>query len=186
MYYSLGVDGDENVYMEKKPGLNGHVELAMGRSWDVEKDAIELPYRFTMTVDEDAEPVLYGWYPGSDLMQERLVEVLRSVGVDNLQTSPAEILREDTQEEVQGYVALNIVGRVSCADLKSSRTSPLANVYYFHNLVIDPKRTQGLLMFRVDESPMIVLVHEKVAKAIQAGNFLGLTLEPVSETAPVP
>src|SRR5437667_12317257 len=102
MYYSLGVDGDENVYMEKKPGLNSHVELAMGRSWDVEKDAIELPYRFTMTVDEDAEPVLYGWYPGSDLMQERLVEVLRSVGVDNLETFPAEIVPEGTQEKVLG------------------------------------------------------------------------------------
>ena len=36
-------------------------------------------------------------------------------------------------------------------------------------------------MFRVAESPMIVLVHEKVAKAIEAVKFLGLTLERVSE-----
>jgi len=165
-------------------GLNSHVELAMGRLWSVEKDEIELPYRYTMSVVEGEVPRFYGWYPGSDLMQERLVDVLRSAGVNNLQTFPVEIIREGTDEKVPGYVVVNIVGRVSCADIGLSKTEPLADVYYFHNLVIDPKRTSGLLVYRVNESPMIVLVHENVAKAIEEGNFLGLTLEPVSETAP--
>src|SRR5437016_13393522 len=117
MYYSLSTDGAENVYMEKETRLNAHIGLGMGQLWDIEKDGIKLPYRFTMSVDEGETPNLYGWYPGSHLMQERLVQVLRSAGADNLQTFPAEILREGTNERVSGYVVVNIVGRVSCADL---------------------------------------------------------------------
>jgi hypothetical protein len=182
VYYRLHTDGDENVYMKKQRGLNSHVELGMGIMWDVKKDDIELPYRYIMTVVENETPRLYGWYPGSDLMQERLVKILSDAGVDNLQVFPAEIRHADTNENVPGYVTVNIVGRVSCANMAHSDASPLANVYYFHDLVIDPSRTRGLLMFRVHESPMIVLVHEQVAKAIQAADVYGLTLEPLSES----
>jgi len=183
MYYRLSTDGMDTVYTGKEPGCNSHVGLAMGRAWDVAKDEIDLPYRFEMSVAEGQTPKLYGWYPGSDLMQQRLVDVLRSAGVDNLQTFPAVIKREDNGEDVPGYVVVNIVGRISCAVLGQSDTSPLADVYYFNDLTIDPRRTQGMLMFRLDESPMVVLVHEKVAKAIEAAGFLGVTLEAVKESA---
>lgn len=184
MYYHLSTDGNDTVYMGKKPGCNSHIALAMGRAWDVVKDEIDLPYHFEMSVAEGQTPQLYGWYPGSDLMQQRLVDVLHSAGVDNLQTFPAEIRQKDTGEEVLGYTVVNIVGRVPCAVLDQSNTSPLADVYYFHDLTIDPSRTQGMLMFRLDESPMIVLVHEKIAEAIKNGGFLGVTLEEVKEHAP--
>lgn len=183
MYYRIHTDGADNVYMEKEDGLNSHIELAMGQLWDVKKDEIDLPYRFTMSVDAGKEPRLYGWYPGSDLMQKRLVDVLRSAGVDNLQTFPTEIRHEGTNEEVLGYVAVNIVGRVSCIDLESSEAEPfVGEELYIKKLVIDPAKARGALMFRLHESSMIVLVHEKVAQAIKAGGFLGLTLEPVAET----
>jgi len=181
MYFILGTDGRDNVYMQKERGLNSHIELATGQDWDVAKDEIDLPYRFTMSVVEGQEPKFYGWYPGSDLMQEKLVATLRTAGVDNLTTFPTEVRHEDTDEPIPGYVTTNIIGRVSCANDASSKSEPLANVKYFHKLVIDPNRTRGLLMFRVDESPMLVLVHQCVAEAIKAGGFLGLTLEPVDE-----
>lgn len=184
MYYHLNTDGNDTVYMSKEPGLNAHIGLAMGRAWDVVKDEIDLPYRFEMSVAEGQTPQLYGWYPGSNLMQQRLVDVLRSAGVDNLQTFPVEIRQKDTGEEVPGYTVVNIVGRVSCAVLDKSDATPLADVYHFDKLTIDPNKTQGKLMFRLDESPMIVLVHEKVAEAIKNGGFLGVTLEEVKERAP--
>jgi hypothetical protein len=168
--------------MREQPGINSHVELGMGIFWDVKENDIELPFRYTMTVVENEKPKFYGWYPGSDLMQERLVKILNDAGVDNLQIFSADIRHADTGEKVRGYVTVNIVGRVSCANIAQSDASPLANVYYFHDLVIDPSRTRGLLMFRVHESPMIVLVHEQVAKAIEAADVSGLTLEPISES----
>ena len=169
--------------MAKERGLNSHVELAMGRLWDVQTDDIDLPYRYTMRVVSGQTPRLYGWYPGSDLMQQRLVDTLQHSGVDNLQLFPAQIRRQDTNEEVDGYVTVNIVGRLACAAMSESKTSPLADVHYFHELTIDPRKTHDLLMFRLQESPMLVLVHERIAKAIEVGGFEGLTLQPVRETA---
>lgn len=182
MYYSLDTDGQENTYMKKERGLNSHINLGMGRMWDIDADTITLPYRYTMSVVEGEEPQLYAWYPGSHLMQKKLVNVMLSSGVDNLQTFPAEIQQEDTGEAVPGYVVVNIVGRVPCADMARSEHEPLADVHYFHNLTINPSLTRGLLMFRVHESPMIILIHEKVVRAIEGDGFLGLNLEPVPET----
>jgi hypothetical protein len=182
MYYVLGTDGRDNVHMAKEEGLNYHVELAMGIPWDVKNDAIKLPYRYRMAVVAGQTPRLYGWYPGSDLMQQELVDVLQSSGVDNLQLFQTEIRREDTNEEVPGYITVNIVGRIACAAMSKSKTSPLADVSYFHDLTINPRKTRGQLMFRLHESPMLVLVHESVAKAIESKNFLGLTLQPVAES----
>jgi hypothetical protein len=184
MYYILDTDGLDNIYMQKETGLNSHIGLAMGKLWDVQKDEIDLPYRYTMSVDAEEEPRFYGWYPGSSLMQERLVETLRSAGVDNLQTFPAEIRHEDTNEVVQGYVAVNIIGRVSCANLSQSKAEPLiGESKYIEKLVIDPAKARGALMFRLHESSMIVLVHEQVVQVIKAGGFLGLTLEPIAEAS---
>jgi len=187
MYYSLDTDGLDNVYMEKEVGQNGHINLGMGRMWDVAENAINLPYRFTMVpstaVREGAAPSLYGWYPGSHLMQQRLVDVLRGAGVDNLQTFASEVRRQDTNEAVPGYVVENIVGRVACARMKESTKEQLiGHAYVFQNLIIDPKQIGDLLIFRLHQSPMVVLVHERIARAIEAGNFLGLTLEAVAET----
>jgi hypothetical protein len=181
MYYVLDTDGRENVLMTKEQGLNSHVELGMGISWDVNNDGITLPYRYQMTVATGQTPRLYGWYPGSDLMQQELVDTLQSVGVDNLQLFPTEIRRADSDEEILGYVTLNIIGRIACAAMTQSTSSPIADVSYFHHLVINPKKIQGQLMFRVHESPMIVLVHESIAAEIEKRKFIGVTLKKVAE-----
>lgn len=154
----------------------------MGRMWDIEKDRINLPYQFTMSVGRGEQVRFHAWYPGSHLMQDRFIEVLQAVGVDNLQIFPARIVREDTQEEVPGFSVVNIIGCVSCADMGRSEAEEFVGVHYFHDLVIDPKRVGNLLMFRVDESPMVVLVHEKVANAIRLGDFPGMVLEPTTES----
>jgi hypothetical protein len=179
----LDTDGRDNVYMAKEVGLNSHINLAMGIPWDVAGDEVDLPYRYSMSVVEGQEPRLYGWYPGSHLMHQRLVDVLHTAGVNNLQLFPAEVVREGTSESVPGYVTVNVVGRVSCAVMSKSTTTPLADVHYFHDLVIDAAKAKGLLMFRLDESPMLVLVHEQVANAVARERFAGLTLTQVAEAS---
>lgn len=151
----------------------------MGKLWDVVGDRIKLPYRYTMRVAIDEEPRFYGWYPGSDLMTQSLVDLLLRNGVDNLQIFPCEIKREKTEEEITGFSTVNIVGRVSCANLSQSSSMPVADSHYFERLVIDIEKTNGQLVFRVDESPMVVLVHEKIANAISNSDIFGLSLEPV-------
>lgn len=50
----------------------------------------------------------------------------------------------------------------------------------FTRLTIDPGRAQGLLMFRLAESLIDVIVHEKVARAIAAGQFSAVALTGVT------
>ena len=85
-----------------------------------------------------------------------------------------------TGETFENYLAVNVVGLVSCADLAKSDARPLAHVQYFLKLEIDPGKPRDALMFRLAESPMEIIVYEKVAKAIKKGRFTGIVLEPVS------
>lgn len=182
MYFHMQTDGNENIYFKKQRRQNAHVDLGSGILLDIEEDDIELPYKYKMMISEGQEPDFYGWFPGVDLMHEQFIKLLVESGVDNLQVFPAEIRHPITDEIVPGYATVNIVGHVSCANIEESDTAPLADVYYFENLVIDPTRTQGLLIFRVEESPMVVLVHESLAKKIQAANIRGILLDAVSES----
>jgi hypothetical protein len=181
MYFSLNMDPAANVYMRKETGLNSHVNLMIGRRYDIVENEIELPYRYIMTVSEGQTPLMYGYYSGAFLMQLRLAQVLRSAGVDNLQLFPANIRREDAADEISGYTTFNVVGRIACAALKKSKSMPVANSKFFTDLTIDPAKTSGQLMFRLHESPLLVLLHESVAKLIEAENFLGVVLKPIKE-----
>jgi hypothetical protein len=58
---------------------------------------------------------------------------------------------------------------------------PLANVKYYADLVIFPSKTHGQRMFRLDDAPQVILVHESVATAIRNAGFKGLTLTAVAE-----
>lgn len=171
----MTTDGEENTYMEKETCLNSHIALFMGRLWDKTKDNISLPYRYTMSVDDEECPNLYGWYPGPSLMQRELVELLESLGVDNLQTFPTDIRHEGTGEPVPGYVVVNIIGRISCGVSPSKDRD-------FNKSKIDNAKTRGALMFRLDESPAVILVHENIANAVCAAGFVGLTFEAVDES----
>jgi hypothetical protein len=58
---------------------------------------------------------------------------------------------------------------------------PIANLQYFNELTIYPSKTGGQLIFRLKESPMLVLIHETVAKAIESQNFPGVVLLAIAE-----
>jgi len=182
MYYLLDVDRIlMNVYVKK----DSH-DFVMMIDGSPLADDIEVPFHFRMEADEDEngeleEPCMYAYFPNVRLMQKKLVETLRSAGVDNIQTFPAVITHPETNNTYDDYLAVNIIGMVSCANVEASTTSPLADVYYFHNLVIDPQKVKDLLIFRLAESQINVIIHEKVAREIEKGDFEGIVLEPLQE-----
>jgi hypothetical protein len=147
----------------------------------VDENSLTLPWPLTVEVDPEEGLEMSDYYPGAKIMSKRLVETLRSTGVDNLQTFEAEIKNSETGEMIDDFVVVNVVGMVSCADEDASDASPLADVSFFHTLVIEPSRAKSFLMFRLSESRMDVIVHESVAKAIQLGNFTDVILEPLGE-----
>lgn len=67
---------------------------------------------------------------------------------------------------------------VECAKLDESEKLPLGGGFYFQNLGIDPEQTHDLLVFRLKESLMDIIVHEKVAKKLEEKQIRGITLTP--------
>lgn len=184
MYFRLRTDvADMSQYWERSN--NVHVRLGRGRAVDVSEDAIDLPFRFTVTYSPgtDGAPKvqpLFDYVSNVKTMHGRLVTALQQAGVDNLQIFPAVVVDAVSGIEYQDYVVANVIGVVSCADLSRSSGEPIANAYYFNQLKIDPSRAHDLFLFRLKESLIEIVVHQKVAEAIERAGFRGIVLEPAS------
>lgn len=158
---------------------SGHSGQSMIRGTAIARP-MTLPLNYTMEHDEDSLPLMYAFFPNVNLMSARFVQTLASVGVDNLQLFPARITDPDTGAVYDDYFAVNVIGLVECADMDKSDHMPLADLFFFHELVIHPEKTLGLPLFRLAESPIDIIVHERIAQAIRDANFPEIVLEPVS------
>jgi hypothetical protein len=177
MYHRL--DCDLNLDSgDISPVENVTQTLLKGRP--VDPATLVLPWPFTLKLAAERKLSLSDYYSGTNLMSQRLVDVLLACGVDNLQIFPAAISRADDAETIPDYCVVNVLGLVAAADPGKSKSRPLANVKFFEKLAVDPARARGLLMFRLAESLTDIIVADSVAQAIKAGDFTDVTLEPVS------
>lgn len=136
------------------------------------------------------EPLIFGLnptYPGQmlalykgsiPLIRQDLLDVLVSVGVDNLEIFNA-ILKDPIQnKEHHEYKAFNVIGLVSCLDRKrsiigESNESHMINVD-IRNLVIDESKTGDLLMFRLAEAVNAIVVHRTIKEAVELRAIPGM------------
>jgi uncharacterized protein DUF1629 len=99
-----------------------------------------------------------------------LLRCLQGAGVDNLQVFHA-ILRNDAGREWRDYFAVNVLGAVSCM-AKSTEATRVAErpsgmpFMKVHKLVMDPARAAGLELFRLAESPTMLLMHQRLLDAL--------------------
>ncbi|MFI3186415.1 MAG: hypothetical protein QX198_10595 [Methylococcaceae bacterium] len=115
------------------------------------------------------------------LMTHRLYRTLLNAGVCNIDVYTANITDKDTGETYEGYVAFNIIGAISAADLsKSVFEAPdgfLVSID-FTSLTIDQRKPRGAMLFRLAESVNGIVVHESVKNAIEAAGIDTLTFIP--------
>ena len=182
MYYRMNSDpATQNIFLQRE-----------SHPFDMMIDGAPLPddtatpFEFSMEVDLDEdggveEPHLFPFIREPCVMSSSFLATLRGAGVDNIQAFPAVLTNTRTRRQYNGYFAANVIGMVACANIAESNATPLADVYFFHDLVIDPRKTHDLLLFRLAESQMEIIVHEKVARAIRAAGHAGIVLEPLAE-----
>lgn len=151
--------------------------LARGEPYDASPD--ELPARFSYSRPGDKP--LAAYYSGKCLMLRALVEALQGAGADNLQIFPAVLTEKTTAEVCEDYCVVNVIGKVAAADMKQSQAISLGEGHVFTRLTVDPGKARGLLMFRLAESLVDVIVHQRVAQAVAAGQFRGVLLTPVTD-----
>jgi len=101
------------------------------------------------------------------LMSKRFLEIIQGAGVDNVQAFPVVIESEVDGTKWGDYFAVNILGRISCAELdKSEYTEIMPGHYRFRELAIDAEKTKGALLFRLQEHTPTILMHKTVGKYI--------------------
>ena len=118
------------------------------------------------------------------LMSKRFLEILQGAGVDNLQVFPAIVKSEEDESVWNDYFAVNILGMISCADLsKSTYDEIMPGHYIFDELAIFPEKTNGALLFRLQEHSPTIIMHRDIGVYIKSQDphktLLGWTVEKI-------
>lgn len=130
---------------------------------------------------EAAEPREFLGVP--PIMSERLAKVVAACGVTNVDFYDAVLRSSDGKTVLRGYKAFNLVGLVAAADMRATRfaaSNPSRSTdASIESLAIDPEKTAGRLMFRLEENTSTIVVHDAVRTAIEnAGIANVLFVEP--------
>jgi hypothetical protein len=135
-----------------------------------------VPQPIRIPLDKRSGPVMPDLLAGLPIFSTRMVEVLQGAGVRNLDLYDVEVVDEVRGKTYTHYKAVNIVGRVSCADLEKSEYEPgyKPPLMEFGKLVLDESKTMGLPMFRLAESVQFILVSDAVKQAIEAAKLVGV------------
>ncbi len=174
-------DEDDYTDVGKYPAIDGVTTWADGRRFDKE---IPQPLKFEWEPSSSGPKLAY--YKNTiPLLRKDVFEALRAAGVDNLDAYRAEIRDAGTGQADTTYVAVNVIGLVSAADLaKSDHADPSGGRLIdmdFESLAIDPSKAKGMKMFRLAECVTGVLIHKSVKEHLESKGGFGLTFVPPSE-----
>ncbi|MDH5546768.1 MAG: hypothetical protein OEZ43_14340 [Gammaproteobacteria bacterium] len=114
------------------------------------------------------------------LFSKKLIDILESEGVDNLQKYPA-VLHGKNGELFENYFAVNIVGTVLCADLGKSTYLPDSDppLMEFSNLVIDSSLVHSQQLFRLGENTLYIIVNQKLGDRLSGESLVGVFLNQI-------
>ncbi len=179
-YWMLGVqapDGSRRAAIGTQPDLSeqhGLLNWYSGASFDV-----EIPTPLEFHLDPDAGDYLTDFFPPPiPLMSVRMVRALSDAGVENIESYEATLLDDSGAPVGEEYVAVNIVGRIACADLEESDCEvddpddPVG--VEFDSLVIDDDKAEGALFFRLHEAVNGIVVHDAVKQRLEGAGLRGI------------
>lgn len=88
---------------------------------------------------------------------------LVSIGIDNIGVHPVEIRDTVNNKTIDGYVLLNIIGKVASADMERSDYKTIGdNMNIINKLVIDPSKANGLDLFLEAKDTDCIVISERV------------------------
>ncbi|MGH8622234.1 MAG: imm11 family protein [Burkholderiales bacterium] len=178
MHYALEYDylqDDRGGYLEIHDGLEfeGLDSWSLGRLWP--NAVVPKPIVVDLVPIEGYTGAPNDMYDENMcLMSDRMVAVLQSAGVDNLDLYPASLRNAETGESYP-FQAVNIIGAVRAADLKQSvwhsHDGDALFDTEFDSLVVNENGVRDLLMFRMAENTGVILIAEKIKRVLEASKF---------------
>jgi hypothetical protein len=163
VYYVLDKDLDINIVggvKEDDPGFG----LKYSRGQEIELS--ELPQNLIVKIEFGPKTLPdYFELGGTPIVSNKFSDILRSVGVDNVQLFSTKVQMPD--QVLAGYSVLNVIGRISCINLnKTNCTKHRNRIVRINNLVLDEDNIHGFKMVRPHEFELMILVSEDVKNAI--------------------
>jgi Immunity protein family (Imm11) len=195
MYYALSPTADKDGDMMAliwKPDTRGRTWIT-GAKYN--SDAATPPHKrpppepVQLTIDKSRQKAPFPTFLRMPvpLMHNKLLEVVRGAGVDNIDAYRAELFYPDGKLASSDYHAFNLLGLVKAADLGKSKFDPEQPnrmvAMGFDSLVIDPNAAQALLMFRLAENASTIVIHERVKAAIEAAGIELVAMHRTEEIA---
>lgn len=107
---------------------------------------------------------------------------LTEIGINNIEAKQVIIQDNVNDKTYDDYLLLNIIGRVSCADMSKSEYHSLGDgMHIMNTLVIDSSKTQGMELFLVHEDTGCVVVSERVHDHLQSKGYPDLYFEELQQ-----
>ena len=113
---------------------------------------------------------------GTPIVTKKFIEVLESLGIDNFQTFEMTLLDKKSKKVKKEFVVFNLLDRFDCVDMENSVYKPMegSKRLYFKKTFIDNEKTAGKLIFRANEAPSAIFIHDSVKKALEEAELFGL------------
>lgn len=111
---------------------------------------------------------------GSLMFSQRFIEILNSLGADNIQYFDADVTYAPTGEK-HAYKVSNIVGIVSGLDMDKSEVilSERGNVLQIEQMCLDEEKLKGNKICRLKEDIMLTVVHKSIKEAVENAGLTG-------------
>lgn len=136
---------------------------------------------FVVELDEDnVDGVLPTFYGGPAVIAKKeFYQVLREIGIDNIEVHDVEIRDEVNNKTIGGYLLLNIIGLVNCAVLDQSDVKTLGpGMNVIDDLVIDPSKIPaGLDLFLEANDTDNIIISERVYNHLQGKGYTDIYFE---------
>ncbi len=122
---------------------------------------------------------------GQLLMSSKLVDLLTSAGIRNIEYFDCEVIYEPLQEKFP-YQLANIVGAMKAVDLKGSECTVDEEgfVENIHKLKLTDTHSNGLDIFRLYEALPMLIISERLKHLLENAHITGIRIIEDSEWQP--
>lgn len=173
-----GPRGTNRAVISRQPDLRdvshtGFLNWLSGSRFEV-----KIPEPLVFQLHKSGDYITDFFPPAIPLMSVKMLNALADAGVDNIDTYKATLLDASGIPVADEYRAINIIGRVACADLDASDCDmddpddPIG--VDFNSLVIDEDRAVGFSFFRLHEAANGIVVHDTVRQALEPLQLRGI------------
>lgn len=171
-YYILDeTAGNPDIpYIEELPEQLDMIGVVMGN-----KLSLDIPIRLPVNIQDESE-VGYPDMLTADvpLFSEKLKNALDDLGIDTIDYFPVELYKKKSGETVAQYY-LGIIRELKKCLMSGIESSPSGR-RILKNPVIDATLTDGKMLFRLYEKPLLIIINSYVKEAIEKIGLQGVSI----------